>query len=148
MQNTPHLILLLEDNPDDVFLMDRAFKKNGINDRLVVLGDGQEGIDYLSGAGRFQDRKAYPLPDVVIADLKMPRKTGLEFLAWVKAHPEAQTIPTILLSTSNQEVDVKSAYELGANTYFIKPGGFQELVELVKTLHRYWTSAMKPIRHP
>jgi CheY-like chemotaxis protein len=144
--NTAHLILLLEDNPDDVFLMDRAFKKSGIVDRLLVLPDGQEGIDYLGLTGRFQNRITYPAPDVVIADLKMPRKSGLEFLAWVKAHPEAQAIPTILLSASREEVDVRRAYDLGANTYFVKPGSFEELVNLVTTLHLYWNTAVTPSR--
>ncbi len=137
-------ILVLEDNQDDVFLMERAFRKNGIEGCMKVVPDGQEGIHYMSGDGRYADRNLHPIPDVIITDLKMPRKSGLEFLEWMRTHPEHRVIPTILLSSSQQNVDVKRAYDLGVNTYFVKPGNFQELVELVRSLEDYWRKVRRP----
>jgi CheY-like chemotaxis protein len=144
VQKSSHIILLLEDDENDVFLMQRAFKHNGITNRLFILPDGQEGIDYMEGVGPYKDRTQYPSPDVIILDLKMPRKSGLEFLEWMKAHPDLRVIPMILLTSSTEDPDVSRAYDLGANTYFMKPGSYSELVELVKTMQDYWSKAVKP----
>ena len=145
--NRQPTILLLEDNRDDVILMLRAFKKNDITHRIQVLNDGDEGIEYMKGAGRFADRTLYPFPTVIILDLKMPRKNGLEFLEWLRANPKLRVIPTILLSASQQERDVVKAYDLGVNTYFMKPGRFEELVKLVSDMQNYWNQAIKPEPH-
>jgi CheY-like chemotaxis protein len=144
MEEQSHPILLLEDEDADVFLMQRAFSKNGIKNPLIILRDGQEGIEYMQGKGKFEDRALYPLPKVIILDLKMPRKNGLEFLSWMRDHPHLRVIPTILLSSSREDSDVAKAYDLGVNTYFVKPGNYQQLVKLVRTMHDYWADAVKP----
>jgi CheY-like chemotaxis protein len=142
------LILLFEDDDNDVLLMQRALKKAAIESPVIVVRDGQEGIDYMEGSGKYHNRSYYSLPDIIILDLKMPRKTGLEFLEWMQAHPKLRVIPTILLSSSKEDSDISKAYDLGVNTYFVKPCCFAESVELVKAMQQYWIRAIKPKAKP
>jgi CheY-like chemotaxis protein len=144
--DSPFPILLLEDDENDVFLFKRALRKSGIPNPVHVAGDGHEGIAYMAGEGKYADRVSYPLPKVIICDLKMPRKGGLDFLAWLKDHPGLTVIPTIVLTSSGEDSDVTTAYRLGANTYFIKPNNLEAMQSLVDEIRRYWSRAIKPKR--
>ncbi|MDB6021092.1 MAG: response regulator receiver protein [Pedosphaera sp.] len=106
--------------------------------------NGEEAIDYLSGAGRFQDRHDHPEPDLVIMDLKMPRKNGFELLEWFRNLQEGALIPVIVLTSSNREADIQRAYSLGANSYFFKPSSFEEFRDLIRVIYEYWSRALRP----
>lgn len=140
-----YLILVVEDDDSDFFLLERAFQKNKITNPIVRVKDGLEGLHYLQGSGDFADRHKHPFPDVIILDLKTPRMSGLELLAWIRDHPECRVIPTVIMSSSQQDIDVTRAYELGANTYFVKPTRFQDLVELTKSIQQYWRHGTRPL---
>jgi CheY-like chemotaxis protein len=141
---TPNdLVLVAEDNPDDALLLRRALEKAGIRARLKIVADGEEMLLYLEGRGPFANRGAYPMPSLIILDLKMPRKSGLEVLEWIGNNLHIAVVPTIVLSASNLEDDVRAAYHLGANTYFVKPTTFEELVETMRMVEVYWRKAMK-----
>lgn len=137
------LVLVAEDNPDDALLLRRALEKAGIIARLKIVSDGEEMLLYLQAKGAYADRAAYPIPSLIILDLKMPRKTGLEVLTWITENPDLAVVPTIVLSASNLDNDVRSAYNLGANTYFVKPSTFEELVDTMRMVETYWTRASK-----
>lgn len=137
--NSPDLtILLVEDNPDDVLLMKWAFNKANLVNPLQVVEDGEQAVAYLSGDGPYADRSRYPLPVLVLLDLKLPRKSGLEVLHWVRQQPGLKRLRIVVLTSSNQKADINQAHELGANSYLVKPGTFDSLVELVKTVGVYW----------
>lgn len=137
-------ILLVEDDENDVILIRRALKKHFVESSLYVARDGQEAIEYLTGKDKFSDRSAHPFPDVVITDLKMPRLSGFELLGWIHDHKEFRIVPSIVLSSSKQESDVTRAYELGANTYMVKPADFDTLAEMVRLIRGYWLLSIKP----
>ena len=137
------LVLVAEDNPDDALLLRRALEKAGIVARVKIVADGEEMLLYLEGRGAYANRATSPMPSLIILDLKMPRKSGLEVLKWIDEHPDVAVVPTIVLSSSNLEQDVRTAYGLGANTYFVKPTTFDELVETMRMLETYWRKAMK-----
>jgi CheY-like chemotaxis protein len=141
--NSTDLVLVAEDNPDDALLLRRALDKAGITARLKIVADGEELQLYLEGRGAYANRSVSPLPSLIILDLKMPRKSGLEVLEWLSENPHLAVVPTIVLSASNLEQDIRAAYDLGANTYFVKPTTFDELVETMKMLEGYWKKAMK-----
>ena len=92
----------------------------------------------------YSDRHLYPFPEVMIVDLKMPRMTGLELLTWIREHPEYKVIPTIIMTSSRLDEDIKKAYSLGANTYMIKPSSLGELAKMVKAAHEYWSLSARP----
>lgn len=138
MTTTDGTILLVEDNEDDVFLMKRALKDAEVRNPLQIAEDGQQAIDYLSGAGKYADRKTYPLPAVVFLDLKLPFKTGHEVLQWIRDHAEFETLIVIILSSSNEPNDLRTCYSLGANSYLVKPPTPEELRKLTKAFHNYW----------
>ncbi|MGZ4964882.1 MAG: response regulator [Limisphaerales bacterium] len=125
-------ILYAEDDPNDVVIFKMAFKRATLPHELYVVEDGQSAIEWLQGKGQYQDRNQFPMPDVLILDLKMPRKTGFDVLEWVRANPELKTLPVIILSSSDMPADVKRAYHLGATTYFVKSASFQELVQYLR----------------
>jgi CheY-like chemotaxis protein len=137
------LVLIAEDNPDDALLLRRALEKAGIAARLKIVSDGEEMLLYLQAKGAYADRGANPMPSLIILDLKMPRRSGLEVLAWIAENPELAVVPTIVLSASNLDNDVRTAYNLGANTYFVKPTTFEELVETMRMVETYWNRASK-----
>lgn len=139
-----YTILLVEDDPNDVLFLKRALSKNGIHNPVSVLSDGEEAIAYLSGGGHYSDRIKYPFPKVIMLDLKMPRRGGLEVLEWLKDHPEFRVIPTIVLTSSKINEDVIKAYGLGANSYMVKPSNFDDLQKMMKTAHDYWSLCLKP----
>ncbi len=139
-------VLIAEDNPDDALLMRRGAGQAGISGEFHVVQDGDEAIEYLEGKGRYRDRTKFPAPNLIMLDLKMPRKSGLEVLDWLRRHPELRVVPTIILTASMIPEDVKKAYDLGANTYFVKPSNFADLVTMLKLVHDYWAHAQKPSR--
>jgi len=142
--NPNYTILVVEDDETDFYLLQRAFRKSGIHNPIVWLKDGLEGLHYLEGKDEFSQRDKHPFPDVIVLDLKTPRMSGLELLSWIRDHPECRVIPTIIMSSSQQDADIARAYELGANTYFVKPTDFQALVELTRSIHDYWLRGTKP----
>jgi CheY-like chemotaxis protein len=132
------VILLAEDDANDVLLIQRAFQRNLVSNPVQVVRDGDEAVAYLSGQAPFADRERHPLPVLMLMDLKMPRKSGLEVLEWVRQQPGLKRLPIIVLTSSNQSPDINRAYELGANSYLVKPAGFDSLLDLVKNLDMYW----------
>lgn len=123
-------VLLIEDDPNDVLLMNRAVAKAGFAGPFQVAVDGEEAIATLSGAE--------PAPALVFLDLKLPRVSGLDVLAWVKAQPALRRIPVVILTSSREERDLARAYDLGANAYVLKPASFNDLVALLKRLFGFW----------
>jgi CheY-like chemotaxis protein len=138
MERSGHTILLVEDDPNDVLLMRRAFRKANLTNPLQVARDGQEAIDYLNHQGNFADATRYPPPTLMLLDLKMPRKNGFETLEWLRQQPGLKRIVVVVLSSSSETADVKRAYDLGANSYLVKPGDFQTLVDRVNLMASYW----------
>lgn len=134
----PAAILLVEDNEDDVFFMQRAVKGCGITQAMQVVRDGQAAIDYLSGAGHYNDRAAHPLPFLVFLDLKMPNKGGLDVLKWIRGQPALQQLLVLILTTSREDSDVKRAYALGVNSFLVKTPNANQLNELIKPVKAYW----------
>lgn len=131
-------ILLVEDNPDDVLLTRRAVKKAGLKVSLVVVGDGDQAVAYLEGSGRYSDRDAYPLPSLILLDLKLPKRSGLEVLQWIRHQSHLVTTPVVVLTSSAEDDDIKQAYEYGTNSYLQKPVAFTGLVQLLEVLNLYW----------
>jgi CheY-like chemotaxis protein len=144
MKRTPFPILVVEDNPDDYYLLKRAFHKNEIRNPIHWVQDGLEAIKYLEGDERYSDRVENPFPKVLVVDLKMPRLGGLELLKWIKTHPELSLLPVLVMSSSNLSEDVGRAYALGANSFFMKPSTFHDLTKLTKTIHDYWVECVDP----
>ncbi len=138
MSLTNQPILLVEDEENDVILLQRAFRRAAIVNPLQVVRHGDDAVAYLEGTGEFADRDKYPLPVMMLLDLKLPRRTGLEVLQWVKERSVIKKIPIIVLTSSKNDEDVNRAYELGANSYVVKPVSFETLLELVKSLELYW----------
>ena len=138
-------VLLADDNEDDAHLVQLALKRASILQPLQIVADGLEAIDYLRGLGRYENRKEFPFPRVLITDLKMPRMNGFEVLEWLNNHPECSVIPTVVFSASSQEADVEKAYRMGASAYFRKPATLNELCELMKVVFNFWTICLKPI---
>ena len=134
----PRPILLVEDEPDDVVLIRRAFEQAKVANPLYVLPDGDQAVAYLGGRGKFADRASYPLPVLALLDLRLPRSSGLEVLRWVRAQPALRRLPVVVLSSSRQSEDVNGAYDLGANSYLVKPVGYRALIALVRALDLYW----------
>jgi CheY-like chemotaxis protein len=135
---TNRTLMLVEDNEDDVFLMRRALKGAKVANRLYVAEDGQEAVDYLGGAGKYRDREQYPLPAVVFLDLKLPLVSGHDVLAWIRRHPELDSVVVIVLTSSNEPSDLNRCYSLGANSYLVKPPTPEQLEELAKAFKWYW----------
>lgn len=136
IQHSP--VLLVEDDPNDVLLIQRAFRKANLVNPLHVAGDGEEAIAYLSGQGAYADRERHPLPILILLDLKLPRKSGHEVLAWLRQQPELKRLPAVVLTSSREAADVNRVYDLGANSYLVKPVAFDDLLKMVQTLNMYW----------
>jgi len=141
VKTSANTILLVEDDPSDVLLMQRAFRKANLTNPLQVARDGQEAIEYLNHEVSFADLTRYPPPTLMILDLKMPRKDGFETLEWLRQQPRLKRIVAVVLSSSSERADINRAYDLGANSYLVKPGDFQTLVDLVSSLANYWLAA-------
>ena len=135
---TQNVLLHVEDDPNDVLLLERAFRKANMQVSIQAVTDGDKAVAYLSGAGEYADREKYPLPNVALLDLKMPRKSGLEVLAWIRSQQSVRRLVVIIFTSSRHDEDVNKAYDLGANSYLVKPVGFDMLVEVAKLIQRYW----------
>jgi CheY-like chemotaxis protein len=133
------VILLAEDDENDVVLIQRAFQKAGMRNALKVVRDGGQAIDYLSGRGNYADRERYPIPFLLLLDLKMPGTDGFEVLQWLRTEPELRRLLVVVLTSSHLQSDVDRAYELGANSYLVKPVSSGEMVHLVQRFEAYWT---------
>ncbi|MFZ1979364.1 MAG: response regulator [Bacteroidota bacterium] len=131
-------ILLVEDNPDDVALTLRAFKKNNIANEIIVAGDGPEALDYLFGTGKYIKRDMNSMPAVVLLDLKLPKLDGLEVLERIRADDRTKFLPVVILTSSKEEQDILGSYSLGANSYIRKPVDFNKFVDAVRQLELYW----------
>jgi CheY-like chemotaxis protein len=131
-------ILLVEDNPDDVELTLRAFSKNRILNRVIVVKDGAEALDFLFAAGDYADRDINIKPTVILLDLQLPKVHGLEVLKRIKSDKRLQLIPVVILTSSKEEFDMVQGYSLGANSFIRKPVDFLQFNEAVKNLGLYW----------
>lgn len=139
-----HIILLVEDNPDDAELARRAFEKSNIASEMPVVADGQEALDYLFATGAYADRDPDDLPQVVLLDLKLPKISGLEVLRRMRANERTKHLPVVVLTTSSEEKDVIQSYDLGANSFVRKPVDFAQFVEAARQLGVYWLSLNVP----
>ena len=137
-------ILLVEDNPQDVVLMLRALKKRNIANPIQVVTDGAEALDFIFCRGAFETRDLVNLPRVILLDLKLPKVNGLEVLEKIRADERTKTIPVVVVTSSKEDPDVKSAYALGANSYIVKPLDFESFVESMSTLGFYWLMMNQP----
>lgn len=130
-------ILQVEDDENDVFLLQYAMKKAGVTNPIQIASDGQQAIDYLQGAGQFADRERFPLPCLVLLDLKLPHVMGLDVLKWIRQQP-GMTLAVIMLSASAEDTDIAAAYRLGANAFLTKPSETSELEDMVKAIKSFW----------
>lgn len=131
-------ILLVEDNPNDILFIQRAFQQANLINPLRVVRDGDLAVSYLAGEAEFGDRTQHPIPALILLDLKLPRRSGLEVLAWIRQQPLLRRIPVVMLTSSREGVDVDQAYELGVNSYLLKPVKFEDLIKMIETLDAYW----------
>jgi CheY-like chemotaxis protein len=139
MENQKFTVLLVEDDLNDIFIVKRAFKMADIPTPLQVVTDGQEAIAYLRGDGKYADRDAFPLPKLMVMDIRMPRRNGFEVLEWVKQGERLlRRIPIVIVSSSDNPGDINRAYELGANAYMVKPMNFRAVEHLFETITHYW----------
>ena len=132
------VVLLVEDNPDDVELTLRAFKKNNLINEMVIATDGVEALDYLFGSGAYVERDPSLLPQLVLLDLKLPRIDGLEVLRRIRADERTKLLPVVVLTSSKEEQDLVQSYTLHANSYIRKPVNFDRFIEAVRQLGLYW----------
>jgi len=138
------VIMLVEDREDDIVLIKRAFKHAMIHNAVQVVRDGNEAIFYLAGEGQYANRAEYPLPDLILLDLKMPKTDGFAVLRWVREQPEFSLIRVVVLTSSDSIRDVNQAYALGANSFMVKPVEFENIVELAKVMETYWLRHDRP----
>ena len=136
-------ILLVEDEEGDVFFMQQAMQKAGVLNPLQVASDGQMAIDYFKGTGKFANRAEFPLPCLVLLDLKLPRVMGLDVLKWIRQQLGVAPIVGIL-SSSQEEADIATAYRLGANGYLVKPHDVSQLTEIAKSIKDFWLKQNTP----
>lgn len=144
MADEPKTILLIEDNPDDVELTRRALNRSNVANRLVLVTDGAEALDYLFATGEYAERDASDLPQVILLDLKLPKIDGLEVLRRIRADERTRLLPVVILTSSNRERDVIDSYKLGANSYVRKPVDFEQFVLATRTLGLYWLVLNEP----
>jgi CheY-like chemotaxis protein len=134
----PHAILLVEDNPADIKITQRALRESGVPVDLLVVRDGQEAIEYLLRQGPHATNAAWRRPDLILLDLNLPRLTGREVLDRVRATPHLRAIPVVVLTTSRRQEDVHQLYVAGANTYIEKPHDFARFIDVLRTILLYW----------
>lgn len=137
------VILLAEDEEDDVLLIKRAFQQASIFNPLFVVWNGEEAINYLKGTGKYANRAEYPLPDLLLLDLKMPRVDGFQVLEWIRQQPGLKGLRILVLTSSDQIRDANKAYQLGANSFLVKPLDFENVIELSRLIWNFWLVASK-----
>jgi CheY-like chemotaxis protein len=131
-------ILLVEDDENDVFFLKYAFEAAGIKNPLHSVQDGQQAIDYLSGSGPYADRRQYPFPWLVLLDLKLPIKMGMDVLRWVRQQPQLAALLVVVLTSSSDSRDIDEAYRCGARSFLVKPLSVEKRLELAKAIKLYW----------
>ena len=144
MSEGPVEILLVEDNPADVELALHALQKNKLSNRIHVVRDGAEALDFIFGTGPYAGRSVNDVPKVILLDLKLPKVDGLEVLKRIKADPRTRVIPIVVLTSSREESDIVASYHLGVNSYIVKPIDFQQFTEAVRQLGMYWLLLNQP----
>jgi CheY-like chemotaxis protein len=138
MKGKPIEILMADDDQEDCMLVKDAWQESRLVNNLNFVEDGEELMDYLLHKGKYSDPSSSPTPDLILLDLNMPRKDGRESLKEIKSNPDLRRIPVVILTTSKEEADILSTYDLGANSFIKKPVTFESLVDVVKTLAKYW----------
>jgi len=139
LSNSSFTVLLVEDDLNDIFLVQRAFKKARISNPLQIVTDGEKAIQYLQGRGPYSDRSLYPIPKLIVMDINMPGKSGFEVLEWLKSRQQPlHTIPIVIVSSSDNPEDINRAYDLGANAYMVKPMDFKAVEHLFQSITHYW----------
>ncbi len=138
------VILLVEDDANDVLLICHAFRKAEVVVTVQIASDGDQAVAYLSGEGEYADRSRYPLPGLVLLDVKLPRRSGHEVLEWIRAKPVLRRIPVVVLTSSDVPDDRNRAYDLGASSYLVKPSGTSDRNEMVRLMGLYWLRLNRP----
>jgi two-component system, response regulator len=138
------LILLVEDNPTDEALILRAFKKYAVSTQITVVRDGAEAIDFILSQGDYKDRDPHDVPQLIILDMKLPKLSGLEVLRRIRANKHTRLLPVIMLTSSREEQDLIDSYRSGANSYIRKPILYEEFLEAIRQLSRYWLDINEP----
>lgn len=131
-------ILLVEDDSNDILIIKSAIHKIKFNVLLKIIENGEDAIAYLSGDGQYNDRTQFPIPNLILIDLKLPRKSGHEILEWLGNQKELKRIPKIVLSSSLRSIDINRAYDLGVNSYLAKPSSFDSWLNIIKNIQSYW----------
>lgn len=131
-------LLVVDDDANAAFLTARAFKSAGVAQPVLTVADGKSAMDYLGGTGAYADRAAHPLPCLLLLDQKLPGRSGLEVLDWVRNRSPVCTLPVLVLSASTNDSDVQAAYLLGANGYLVKPARFEDLLAMARSIKDYW----------
>ncbi|HLF24777.1 MAG TPA: response regulator [Anaerolineae bacterium] len=137
-------LLLVEDNPNDVELTLYVFKKHNLGNQIHVARDGAEALDFVFGTGAYPQRNVENPPKVILLDLKLPKVDGLEVLSRLKADPRTRKIPVVVLTSSREERDIVESYQLGVNSYIVKPVDFEQFTEAVRQLGLYWLLLNQP----
>jgi CheY-like chemotaxis protein len=137
-------ILIVEDDRNDQFFIERAFRKIGITGPMHVVGDGKEAIAYMMGEGKYSDRAQFAYPTFIMTDLKMPKADGFAVLDFLKGNPQWAIIPTVVFSASADLDDIKKSYMLGASSYHVKPKTQEGLQKLLEVIHAYWLTCEVP----
>jgi CheY-like chemotaxis protein len=132
------LLLLVEDNEDDVALVRRAFSKSNVVNPLQVVRTGEEALEYLVGTGRYSNRSEYPLPELILLDLKLPGIDGLQVLRWIRQQPGLKALRVVVLTASTELHDATLAYQAGANSFLVKTIDFEEFVNITNAIQGYW----------
>ncbi len=142
-----HAILLVEDNPADIKITQRAVRESGLPVELLVVRDGQEAVDYLLRQGMHAHDNSWRSPDLILLDLNLPRLTGRQVLERIRNTPALRAVPVVVLTTSHRQEDVQEMYAAGANTYIAKPQDFPRFVQVLQTIQRYWldTALLPPL---
>jgi len=138
MDEKRYTLMVVEDDTGEVLLIQRAFEKARVVSPVQIISDGEEAVAYLSGQGKYADRQVYPLPSLLILDLKLPRRSGFEVLQWLRAQPGLKRLPVVVLTASALISDINRAYDLGVNSYLVKPVRLEELKSMVELVYLYW----------
>ncbi len=131
-------ILLVEDDSNDILFIQRAFRQANLNNPIRIVKDGDQAISYLNGDNEYVNRDVYPLPALILLDLKLPRRSGLEVLEWIRTQKHLKRIPVVVLTSSRESLDVDKAYDIGVNSYLVKPVKFESLAKMIEVIDAYW----------